>query len=466
MTRGKGFPLSSDSPTGVSDEAYCGLSHLREKEGDRGLSKLSVCVYIEYVCVFFFCERMLTTLEVWTRPPRMQQASYREVTTHQGGEVRLECRADGVPSPLLSWVLPNRSVLTSTDPSHGRITMHANGTLHIPVTLPSDRGVYRCVASNSAGAASASVRVHVSSLPPVIHQPREERLVLTPGMPVYAHCSARGAPPPTLRWRIPDGTLVRPSQFLHGNLFVLPNGTLHIQRFGPKDAGSYECTASNAVGAEKRTVTMEVEGGRSKGVGEAEDGATKTVTTTAQPSPSSSLHKDKIVALPIHPTNPLNSSRLSRPTLYDRSRTSQLTPSSSSPSRSSSYPHPPGSTHLLPKLNNTATVTHLANFNQTKLFSPSPPSVAIKNNTKISPPVVNNARVTPSSPTDRSRASSALYPSSPFSKARIVSTSPSTTSVHYGGILLLHCIVTGNPSPNIIWRTPNRKLVDMHFRYI
>uniref|UniRef100_A0A8D0CVB7 Ig-like domain-containing protein n=1 Tax=Sander lucioperca TaxID=283035 RepID=A0A8D0CVB7_SANLU len=182
-------------------------------------------------------------------------------TIHQGGDVHLECLADGVPSPLLSWVLPDRSVLTSTAPSIRHITMDTNGTLHMSVTLPSDRGVYRCVASNSAGAASASVRVHVSSLPPVIHQPREEHLLLSPGRPVYAHCSARGAPPPSLRWRIPDGTLVRPSQFLHGNLFVLPNGTLHIRGVGPKDLGNYECTASNAVGADKRTVRVEIKGG-------------------------------------------------------------------------------------------------------------------------------------------------------------------------------------------------------------
>jgi len=96
----------------------------------------------------------------------MQLASYREVTIHQGGQVHLECRADGAPTPLLSWVLPDRSTLTSIRTSSSRMNMDTNGTLHILVTLPSDRGVYRCVASNSAGAASASVRVHVSSLPP------------------------------------------------------------------------------------------------------------------------------------------------------------------------------------------------------------------------------------------------------------------------------------------------------------
>ncbi|XP_049451116.1 immunoglobulin superfamily member 10-like [Epinephelus fuscoguttatus] len=420
-----------------------------------------------YICSaqsFLGRDRLLTTLEVWTRPPRMQLASYREATIHQGGEVHLECQADGVPTPLLSWVLPDRSVLTSSAPSTSRITVDTNGTLHISVTLPSDRGMYRCVASNSAGAASASVRVHVSSLPPVIQQPREEHLLLSPGRPVYAHCSARGAPPPTLRWRIPDGTLVRPSQFLHGNLFVLPNGTLHIRGVGLKDSGNYECTASNVVGAVKRTVKVEIEQGAEgerRYEGTRNEGA--KAVTTEKPSPSSSLHKDRTLSMPSHPSNPFNTARLSPSPPFDISRTFLLTPGSS---RSSSDPHQPNPTNSPSTINKpvTASPTHLTNINKTKPSPLTPPST---NNTKVSPGIVSNTRATSSSPSDKSGASAALnpLPVSPFSKARIVSTSPSITAVHYGGSLQLHCAVTGNPSPIIIWRTPNRKLVDMHFSF-
>ncbi|XP_078117819.1 matrix-remodeling-associated protein 5-like isoform X2 [Sander vitreus] len=421
-----------------------------------------------YICSahsFLGRDRLLTTLEVWTRPPRMQLASYREATIHQGGDVHLECLADGVPSPLLSWVLPDRSVLTSDAPSIRHITMDTNGTLHMSVTLPSDRGVYRCVASNSAGAASASVRVHVSSLPPVIQQPREEHLLLSPGRPVNAHCSARGAPPPSLRWRIPDGTLVRPSQFLHGNLFVLPNGTLHIRGVGPKDLGNYECTASNAVGADKRTVRVEIKGGAegARRQGGAKNEEAKEVATEKTPS---SLHKDRSLSIPRHPSNPFKSTRLSPSSPFDRARTLPLPPSSS---RSSSYPHQPNSTFSPPKINKsvTASPTHLTNINKTKLSSLFPPSTVPTNNTKVSPGILNNTRVTSPSPSDKSRASAALHPLpvSPFNKARIVSVSPSITTVQYGGGLQLHCSVTGNPSPIIIWRTPHRKLVDMHFSF-
>ncbi|KAK5861258.1 hypothetical protein PBY51_022668 [Eleginops maclovinus] len=408
-------------------------------------------------------DRLLTNLEVWTRPPRMQLAIYRDITIHQGGEVHLECQADGVPSPLLSWVLPDRSVLTSSSASTSRITMDTNGTLHISATLTGDRGVYRCVASNSAGAASASARVHVSSLPPVIQQAKEQHLLLSPGRPVYAHCSARGAPPPTLRWRIPDGTIVRQSQFLHGNLFVLPNGTLHIRGVRHKDSGNYECIASNAVGADKRTVRVEIEGS-AEGERSQSEARNEEAKATEKTSPLSSLNKDRTLSIPSHPSNSFNSARLSASSPFDRSRTLPLNPSSS---RSSFYPHPPTATNSPPKINKTVTAYPTRNINKTKLSPLSPSSTMPTNNTKVSAGIINNTKVISSSLSKKNTASAALHPLpvSPFSKALIVSTSPSSTTVQYGIFLQLHCSVTGNPPPIIIWRTPIRKLVDMHYSF-
>ncbi|XP_059896918.1 matrix-remodeling-associated protein 5-like isoform X2 [Gadus macrocephalus] len=379
-----------------------------------------------YMCSahsFLGRDRMLTTLEVWSRPPRMKLANYREATIHQGGDLSLDCQADAVPAPLLSWVLPDRSALTANS-THPRMTLHPNGTLHLREAAAQDRGVYRCVASNLAGVASGSVRLHVSSLPPAILQPREELLVLGRGTPLYAHCSARGAPPPTLRWRTPDGTRVRPSQFLHGNLFVLPNGTLHVRRLGPADVGGYECTASNAVGVARRTVSVRLRG-------------------------------DAAPSLP--PEAP-----------RDRGQTSLLLPPLSPPS---SDRGPPTSPQPPPKINSAAAAlppTSSLDAGRSQPSSsqlsepPLPPS-----HRRGSLPLGKTEAVPSFSAGDRSRDSPApthsSAPVSPLRKAHIVDTSPSATAVHYGGYLQLHCSVSGNPTPSIIWRTPARKLVDEHF---
>nr|XP_046146683.1 matrix-remodeling-associated protein 5-like [Oncorhynchus gorbuscha] len=254
-------------------------------------------------------DRAMVTLEVWSHPPRIQLPNHRDATVHQGGEVRLECRVQGVPVPLLSWVLPDLSVLTP-DPNpnpalgtHPRVSIFPNGTLRILVAGPADRGLYRCVASNLAGAGSLSVRLHVSSLPPAIQEPREEKVTRPAGLPLYAQCSARGAPPPFIRWRTPDGTFLLPSQFLNGNLFVLPNATLLIRKLATKDSGSYECLATNAVGGDKRTVRVEV-------TGDGEVVSMDKMTFSSINSKFDIPPSSPVLNPPLQPSSPLSKARI------------------------------------------------------------------------------------------------------------------------------------------------------------
>lgn len=70
-----------------------------------------------------------------------------------GGDVTLECLARGKPNPEFSWVLPNGMVL-APGARLQRFTHHlGNGTLQIIQPVPSDKGVYRCIARNTAGQA-------------------------------------------------------------------------------------------------------------------------------------------------------------------------------------------------------------------------------------------------------------------------------------------------------------------------
>ncbi len=57
---------------------------------------------------------------------------------------------------------------------------------------------------------------------------------------MYVHCSVKGEPVPALKWTLPAGVHVKPSQFLGRRLFVFPNGTLYVKNVSPADDGRYE----------------------------------------------------------------------------------------------------------------------------------------------------------------------------------------------------------------------------------
>ncbi|XP_030634815.1 matrix-remodeling-associated protein 5 [Chanos chanos] len=208
-------------------------------------------------------DKAAVTLIVVSEHPRVLQPRYRDATVYLGDSIDLECQSKGYPLPRVTWVLPDRAMVhTSALPpttTEQRIVLSANGTLQINSVINTDRGIYKCIASNAAGADAITVRLHVTSMPPVIQQPQRENVSLTDGSTAYLDCTARGAPPPSVYWTTPDSMQLRPSQFVNGrNLFVFPNGTLYMRGVGPADAGRYECTASNAVGTSWRAISLSV----------------------------------------------------------------------------------------------------------------------------------------------------------------------------------------------------------------
>ncbi|XP_043751633.1 matrix-remodeling-associated protein 5 [Cervus elaphus] len=216
----------------------------------------------QYMCTaknLHGADRMVVLLSVTVQQPQILASHYKDVTVYLGDTIAMECLAKGTPAPQISWVFPDGRVWQTVSPVEGRVTLHENRTLSIKEASFQDRGVYKCVASNAAGADSLAIRLHVAALPPVIHQEKAENISLPPGLSIHIHCTARAAPLPSVRWVLRDGTQIRPSQFVHGNLFVFPNGTLYIRNLAPQDSGRYECVAANLVGSARRTVQLTVQ---------------------------------------------------------------------------------------------------------------------------------------------------------------------------------------------------------------
>ncbi|XP_049623768.1 matrix-remodeling-associated protein 5 [Suncus etruscus] len=204
--------------------------------------------------------RKSLALSVDLQAPRVVPAPEKDVTVSWGDTVSLACLARGTPTPRLSWIFPDGLPGPRETPGGPqKITVHPNKTLTIRGADFSDRGVYKCVASNAAGVDVGAVRLHVAAQPPEIREEKAENVSVAPGVGVRLPCSARGAPAPQLRWVLPDGAPLRPSQALRGRFYVLPDGALYVRRPAPRDGGRYDCVADSTAGSARRSVWLAVE---------------------------------------------------------------------------------------------------------------------------------------------------------------------------------------------------------------
>uniref|UniRef100_A0A8C9R736 Si:ch211-159i8.4 n=1 Tax=Scleropages formosus TaxID=113540 RepID=A0A8C9R736_SCLFO len=163
--------------------------------------------------------------------------SLNDFSVYLGRPITLDCVAVGKPQAQVSWILPDRTIQAANF---------------------SSKGNYKCIASNAAGADTLTYNINVAALPPAIEEEASESTVLQTGGNIYLHCTAKGEPPPTLKWSLPKGIQIKPSQVLGGRLFVFPNGTLYMTSTTSSDSGRYECSAVNAVGMAKRVVQLDI----------------------------------------------------------------------------------------------------------------------------------------------------------------------------------------------------------------
>uniref|UniRef100_A0A8C9LB38 Matrix remodeling associated 5 n=1 Tax=Pavo cristatus TaxID=9049 RepID=A0A8C9LB38_PAVCR len=109
-------------------------------------------------------DKMIFVLTVVAHQPKILLSRYQDVTVYFGDTIAMECQASGTPSPHISWIFPDRKILQTVTTTESRIMLHENRTLSIKQATFSDRGVYKCVASNAAGADSISVRLHILAI--------------------------------------------------------------------------------------------------------------------------------------------------------------------------------------------------------------------------------------------------------------------------------------------------------------
>uniref|UniRef100_A0A3P8SLY4 Ig-like domain-containing protein n=1 Tax=Amphiprion percula TaxID=161767 RepID=A0A3P8SLY4_AMPPE len=82
-----------------------------------------------------------------------------DITVTKGGDVTLQCAAEGVPRPAVTWLKDGRPITGQ----HGAKVLNEGQLLQIKDAKVSDTGRYTCIAVNVAGQADSKhdVSVHV-----------------------------------------------------------------------------------------------------------------------------------------------------------------------------------------------------------------------------------------------------------------------------------------------------------------
>uniref|UniRef100_G1QTH3 Immunoglobulin superfamily member 10 n=1 Tax=Nomascus leucogenys TaxID=61853 RepID=G1QTH3_NOMLE len=216
----------------------------------------------QYLCSasnLFGTDHLHVTLSVVSYPPRILERHTKEITVHSGSTVELKCRAEGRPSPIVTWILANQTVVSESSQGSRQAMVMVDGTLVIHNLSIYDRGFYKCVASNPGGQDSLLVKIQVIAAPPVILEQRRQVIVGTWGESLKLPCTAKGTPQPSVYWVLSDGTEVKPLQFTNSKLFLFSNGTLYIRNLASSDRGTYECIATSSTGSERRVVMLTME---------------------------------------------------------------------------------------------------------------------------------------------------------------------------------------------------------------
>ncbi|XP_021050559.1 hemicentin-2 [Mus pahari] len=162
-------------------------------------------------------------------------------------EVLLPCEASGIPQPMVIWQKEGLSI-----PEGAHMQVLPSGQLRIMHASPEDAGNYFCIAQNSVGSAMAKTRL-VVQVPPVIENGLPD-LSTIEGSHALLPCTAKGSPEPAITWE-KDGHLVSGAE---GKFTLQPSGELLVKNSEGQDAGTYICTAENAVGRARRRVHLTI----------------------------------------------------------------------------------------------------------------------------------------------------------------------------------------------------------------
>ncbi|KAM3966923.1 netrin receptor DCC [Aphomia sociella] len=174
------------------------------------------------------------------------RAEPRDLIVAAGEPAILECSPPrGVPEPSVHWLKDHQPYDVEVN---GRVTVTDTGNLKILETLPTDNGIYRCVATNIAGERqSRTAGLIVLKRPHFIVKPNNITTLV--GQTVEFNCQSYDASVKIV-WVKDGGSL--PS---HASII---RGLLRLEHVSASDAGVYSCRADSPAGSSITSATLTV----------------------------------------------------------------------------------------------------------------------------------------------------------------------------------------------------------------
>uniref|UniRef100_A0A4W5JJJ4 L1 cell adhesion molecule, paralog a n=1 Tax=Hucho hucho TaxID=62062 RepID=A0A4W5JJJ4_9TELE len=167
----------------------------------------------------------------WTKEPVSQLYA-------PGETVRLDCQADGIPSPAVTWSI-NGKPITGIDSTPRRTVR--DGALILRDVVFTDTAVYQCQAHNKHGTILVNTYIFVIELPPQILIADGQKYNFTEGQKAVLQCQTFGSPRPKVTWERNSSA----SLLAEPRVNLLTNGNLQITNVSHGDEGLYTCSVSN-----------------------------------------------------------------------------------------------------------------------------------------------------------------------------------------------------------------------------
>ncbi|XP_062314893.1 basement membrane-specific heparan sulfate proteoglycan core protein isoform X7 [Osmerus eperlanus] len=171
----------------------------------------------------------------------------------QGDSASFRCRVYSGAQPVrLEWKH------STNQPLPDNVKVGPDGSvITIANARPSNKGTYRCVASNLFGITQSIVSLIVKESPVASVTPLGPVRVRL-GEPINLECQASGEPRPSVTWHRLDSNR---KTMLSSPVPMESNAVMQVLVTRPEDSGTYVCTARNNEGTSETRVEVLVEGG-------------------------------------------------------------------------------------------------------------------------------------------------------------------------------------------------------------